>query len=1203
MFLKSLELQGFKSFPDKIQLSFDKGLTAVVGPNGSGKSNIGDSVRWVLGEQSTKTLRGNKMEDVIFAGTVARKAVGFAAVTLTIDNTDGTLRDHGDTVSITRKLYRSGESEYQINGKNVRLKDINELFMDTGLGRDGYSIIGQGRIAEIVGAKSNERRDIFEEAAGISKFRYRKQEAERRLADADENLVRLGDIVSELEQRIGPLKTQAEKAEQFLVLAERRKTVEISVWLHRLDQLREKLSVLEEQALVAQAEYENYQNDIAREEEKVKAGYTALQENAVAVEQEQNKILAIEQSAATQKAEIAVCENNIRHSEEAILDLTARRDQEANAKENAAVRIAEQEKRIQALLSEAEELSTRLEQTEQAIRDEEQAATAAEAELNQARSALESLRVRRSEQGFALAAAETTRAELMQSLDGADSAREEQSATLAQYKIDAEDLRARLQLAEEAETTESNRVTGFRRLLEGKNAKLAESKKSLDSAMQALRDKEQRKRIIEDLEKSMEGFGRSVKEVLRAGKSGQIRGICGSVVQLIDVSPEYGVAIETALGAAMQNIVVENEDIAKRGIRFLKENRIGRATFLPLTAVKGNLLQEPRLASEEGFIALASELVTYDEAYTGIIRSLLGRIAVVDDIDSAAMIAKKYGYKFRIVTLDGQVIQTGGAFTGGSTTRSGGVITRKHELEELSVAISELRKNQSEAQETTRRLQAETDKLTYDIEAARDALSAATQEKIRVNAELTSLTALISTVEEQLSQHQDQREDLQARCQRQDELITQAKEALTALDQQLADAEQKLAAEEYQQETVRAAFAEQNELLAGLRLRQLSCEKDKDAAEHELALIRTASEESEDRAVQIAAQIRAEEEKIAACRTQITRAQETLTDSSDEVAACRAEIQRLQKAHNDQQQYITQLRAGINEINAAKEKQSVAVMRAQERKQNVQKDYDSIIMQLLDSYELTRTEAEQFAEEITDADAANAELASLKSKIKALGHVYVNAIDEYREVSERYEFLSGQVSDVLTAKRELEKLIEELTGDMCRIFSENFVIINENFRQIFEELFGGGTAELVLTDPENVLESGIEIKVAPPGKVIKNLISLSGGEQSFVAICIYFAILKLRPAPFCILDEIDAALDEVNVRKYAQYLHRFTSQTQFVLVTHRRSAMEEANVLYGVTMQEDGISRLLKLDQSDIADQMDETAPAAEGGEHDGTVQ
>lgn len=1182
MYLKSLEIQGFKSFPDKISLTFDKGLTAVVGPNGSGKSNIGDSVRWVLGEQSTKTLRGNKMEDVIFSGTVARKPMGFAAVTLNIDNSDKTFPDMDDEVAVTRKLYRSGDSEYMINGKSCRLKDINELFMDTGLGRDGYSIIGQGRIAEIVGAKSNERRDIFEEAAGISKFRYKKLEAERKLTSAQENLVRLTDILSELEGRVEPLRIQSEKAAKFIKLAEQRKTLEISVWVNRLDELKGKLEALDEKILVSRNEYENIENDIRREEEKISEGYARMQESTVKSDELRQKMIEEEQEASGMKSGIAVFENDIKHCEEAIE--AARRS------------IGNSEKNRQSLLdgkkaaeSKIFELTDELGKLEKEIAEAEKALAGAEAEssrlgenVDKTGSEINGLYIKQSEYRFAVESAKNAIRE-------ENSRLEEISEGNTDFSRKLEEHRQRLSEAEKDKEKNSaanqelkNKLSGLEMLYKSRKNGFEQAKAEFEKALYELKDRQQRRKILTDLENNMEGFAGSVKLVLKAGKQGRISGVLGTVAQNIGVKPEYAVAVETALGGAMQNIIVENEDIAKRCIRFLKEQRGGRATFLPLTSVNGRELDEKGLEECSGFVSIASRIIEADEKFSGIISSLLGRIAIAEDIDSAAVIAKKYGYKFRIVTLDGQVVNAGGSFTGGSAQKSGGIITRKNELDTLDAEIEKLTVQRDSLRDKAEKLRAESEKHRYNTEAVREELSQNENEAVRINAEISGLNSLIEQMNAQSENSEKLAEDARQKIAACEKNIADAEKALLDTEEQIRLAEEKLAEGQGVREELRLKRGKLSERLSQLKIQGIelsgsirNLESEVGRYDESLDALSRDSKDAED-------EINRQKDIIAHKQIDIEKLRTRLAGFKDNTAAYQEQIQRYQDMHTEQNRLVNEMTKGLKQFNEAKEKLSGEITRLEERREAICRDNDYIIKQLLEVYELTRSEAVALAEKIEDISKAQRELTEVKNKIRALGNVNVEAIDEYKEVSERYQFLSAQIADVQRSKAELEKIISGLTEEMCRIFSESFVIINSNFKEIFVELFGGGKAELILTDPENVLESGIEISVAPPGKVIKNLISLSGGEQSFVAIAIYFAILKLRPAPFCILDEIDAALDEVNVRKYAQYLKKFTDTTQFVLVTHRRSAMEEANVLYGVTMQEDGISKLLKMEQVDF---------------------
>ena len=1182
MYLKSLEIQGFKSFPDKISLTFDKGLTAVVGPNGSGKSNIGDSVRWVLGEQSTKTLRGNKMEDVIFSGTVARKPMGFAAVTINIDNSDHTIEDMDDEISVTRKLYRSGESEYLINGKSCRLKDINELFMDTGLGRDGYSIIGQGRIAEIVGAKSNERRDIFEEAAGISKFRYKKQEAERKLTAAQENLLRLTDILTELESRVEPLKAQAEKAERFVKLANERKQLEISVWITRLDELKAKLEALEEKILVSNNEYENLENDIASQEERLQQGYRRMQESTMKSDELSRKMLEEEQDSSRKKADIAVLENDIKHCEEAIHSAKRSITDADETRRELNLQKRDIEKKIAALNEQKKALQSEIAQAEEKLRSAEAESTELGADVDKTTSEINEMYISQSSLKITAESAKQAIEEQKQRISELRSSSSSADSIVADYSRQLTENQDALAANAEKLISAKNRLSGIEKLFQSRSQGFEDAKTDLERILYDFKGKQQRRKILSDMENNMEGFAGSVKQVLRASRQGRIGGIFGTVAQNISVSPEYALAIETALGGAMQNIIVENEDIAKRCIRFLKEQNGGRATFLPLTSIKGYTLRETGLENCDGFVGIADRIAGCDSRFSNIISSLLGRTVVAEDIDSATNIAKRYSYRFRIVTLDGQVINSGGSFTGGSAVKSGGVITRKNEIDTLDREMQELSVKRDELSAKAEKLRAETEKLRFDVEAAKSEIAECNGEEVRLNAEISRLSSLIEQMSGQTAAADRQVKEAEEKIAASQHTIDETQKSLAQLVLNITEAEQRLAEGQHSREELRLKRAELSEELSNLRIRDMALDKDVQAQELEAKRTEQSLTDLDSGSSRFEEEIRRQNTLINQKKQDITRINTELENTKNNAENYRREIKRYQDIHTEQTRLVNEIQKGMKGLNEAKEQLSGEMTRLTERRDAVVRDSDYIIKQLDEVYELTRSEAVALAQKLDDINEAQHRLTELKNKIRGLGSVNVDAIEEYKEVSERYEFLSAQLADVQKSKAELERIITSLTEEMCRIFSESFRIINSNFKSIFVELFGGGKAELILTDPENVLESGIEISVAPPGKVIKNLISLSGGEQSFVAIAIYFAILRLRPAPFCILDEIDAALDEVNVRKYAQYLKKFTDTTQFVLVTHRRSAMEEANVLYGVTMQEDGISKLLKMEQVDF---------------------
>lgn len=1184
MYLRSLEIQGFKSFPDKIKLQFDKGLTAVVGPNGSGKSNIGDSVRWVLGEQSTKTLRGNKMEDVIFSGTQARKPMGFAAVTLNIDNSEGRLAGYGDEVSVTRKLYRSGESEYRINNKLVRLKDINELFMDTGLGRDGYSIIGQGRIAEIVGVRSNERRDIFEEAAGISKFRYRKTEAERKLAQAQENMERLGDIAAELESRVGPLRVQAQKAEQFLVLAQEQKTLEISVWVKQLSALQERLQELGDKLLLHRTEYEDTERQIAAEEEKMQECYRLMQQCSVEAEEAHARLRTLRETAAQAKADIAVWKNDIVHSEEALKIAQSRHAQELQEQQKLITRLEEAEAQSAAALKAFQETEQALAEAKRSFEEMENAYRTEDENSRKADEALHDLYLARSELQFGIRAAQQQVQQCISQKEAFTAEQAEDARKLEEAEAVHAEALAAMQKVQEQVAAQETKVNTCRQELQAAQQQRADSEEQLRQCSFQLRDKKQRHRILTDLENNMEGFSGSVKAVMRAVRQGTLQGIFGSAAQLIRVDSAYGVAIETALGASMQHLIVEDETAAKAGIRFLKDNRAGRATFLPLTSIQGRRLTE-KLFDQPGFVAVASDLVECDKRFRNAAEYLLGRIVIAEDLDSAAAMAKRYGYRFRIVTMDGQVINAGGSFTGGSVQKTGGMLTRRSELSELQNDISRLAEQCRDAEEQARTSTDVAAAAEKKLERENKAFSLLQQRFLMAQTEAQRLAFPVEEYRQRIADGTQRSEQYKAGLDAAEAQVKAAEAAYAAKLAEIRTAEEHISGAKDRREQIQAERERRSEEFGALKIRLAQTEKDNEAADYALKLAQSAVEQADARDESYRAELDGYRDTIAEKTEAVAKQEKLLAETEAAITGNEEKAQNASKAHDTHSIRVREMQAGLNEFHTAKEKLSAEITRLSERESGLKAENDQIIAKLLEVYEMTRSEAQAQAQPIEDMAAARQQLSVIKQKIRALGSVNVDAIEEYREVSERYRFLSGQMTDVRSSKQELEKLIEELTAEMCRLFTESFAQINRNFKEIFRDLFGGGKAELSLTEPDNVLTSGIEINVAPPGKVIKNLISLSGGEQSFVAIAIYFAILRLRPAPFCILDEIDAALDEANVRKYARYLKQFTDNTQFVLVTHRRSAMEEANVLYGVTMQEDGISRLLKLEQpEDVPD-------------------
>ncbi|MDO5560097.1 MAG: chromosome segregation protein SMC [Oscillospiraceae bacterium] len=1186
MYLKSLELQGFKSFPDKVKLTFDQGLTGVVGPNGSGKSNIGDAVRWVLGEQSTKTLRGSKMEDVIFSGTTARKAVGFASVTLVIDNSSGELQDNDKEVAVTRKLYRSGESEYRINGRSVRLKDINELFMDTGLGRDGYSIIGQGRIAEIVSAKSTDRRDIFEEAAGISKFRYKKSEAERKLVQAQENINRLQDIVSELESRVGPLREQSEKAQKFVSLAGERKTLEVSLWVHKLTELSGVINKFAEDALIFAAQYEDTENKAALQEEKIRQCYQKMRESTVRTDEVQSLIIEAEKKSSEYKAGIAVLSNEIMHHEELISTVNEKQSQNENSKKTICLKIEELKLKLAQTKKLYSDIQQELDKAQDSSRLLDEQSRSIEKSFDEKGDTVNMLYMHQSEEKLAIASAETSISESQHQLDESLAALAEVNEKILHNKSEKDETLSAIKEADKMTQENENRLAGLDAVYRKRKESFDENKTLIEKTILSIKEKEQRQKLLTDLENSMEGFNYSVKEVIKASKSSRISGILGTVAQIISVDTRYALAIETALGGALQNIIVENEETAKRCISLLKEMKKGRATFLPLTSVKAQEFYDKKVMNEDGFVGTANELVSCDDRYRAVISSLLGRIAVVEDIDYATVTAKKYGYKFRIVTLDGQVINAGGSFTGGSAVHSTGVLTRKNDINIIKKEISSLEIKKSELEKQSETVLAQAQKLKLEIEDVRHHQQQINEDRISFRSEIKSLDMFLSQDTDTKQKLDENIARLKTRITENNAKAAASRKKLDEITRKLQAAQTKIESQQNIIDSITLKRSQLTEKMSELKIKRMEVLKDTQSIEKEIESSSDSVTDISRSAKQLKIQIEDCKKSISEKKAAIEENQKLYDKNQSDISGFHEQVKLLAQQHDKQEAMTTQLRNDSKQISDEKERLSRELSRIDERKMAAQRDFDTMISQLWDNYEMTRSEAESTASKLDNVLTAQKQLNEIKSKIKALGHVNVAAIEEYKEVSERYSFLSQQLSDVEISKKELLKLISDLTSDMQTLFAESFKQINENFKEIFADLFGGGKADLVLTDPDNLLESGIEIVVAPPGKVIKNLIALSGGEQAFVAIAIYFAILKIKPAPFCILDEIDAALDEVNVRKYAMYLKNFVNTTQFILVTHRRGTMELANVLYGVTMQFNGVSKLLKMNQADIPDEM-----------------
>ena len=1179
MVFKELEIQGFKSFPDKVKITFDAGVTGVVGPNGSGKSNLSDAVRWVLGETSSRQLRAaGKMEDVIFGGTRRRSAMGFASVRLTLDNTGHTLDVDADEVTIGRKYYRSGDSEYTINGQVCRLRDVYELLLDTGIGRDGYSVIGQGRIAEIVAAKSSERREIFEEACGIAKYRYRKTEAERRLAAAGENLERLRDILGELESRVGPLEKESAKAQKFLELSEQRKTLEVTLWTDSVHRARDTVRQQVRDYETAQADYERFDGEAKAAEQEAEEIRMQAQQLTIAVERLNGDIRSITEQISGSDSRIAVLENDILRNEESIASL--RSEIEAGEQDGAEADAALQRHRAVAAKMEAEgeKLAAEIDALNAELEQLADASNASGARKDILRAEITDLTAKRTEAQVAQAAAEAAEETARQRLPALEQAVQEGTDQWETARQDLTDTIRYREMLTENEKQLANVRSGLELKLKNRKTALDEADTAEQRLGRELDAARQRLSVLRELEKNMDGYQNSVKAVMRAAGARRLRGIIGPVSAILKVEPGCEVAVETALGAALQNIVVENEAAAKAAIALLRSDNAGRATFLPLDTVQPGVFRG-RLS---GTARLASSLVQADARYDNIVSNLLGRIIVVEDINEASRVARDNGFRSRVVTMDGQVINAGGSFTGGSVQRSAGLFTRKQEMEELRIRAAKLQKDCLAAQEKTDQCKEQVDALQAELTATASEQITAANDRVRAEAEQKRLEAAAAQLETARNARRQEIDTLQAaladsRAKAEDAAKLQA-ELTAKIDRRTAEMS-RIAEGDDSFLTRQNALAQD---LSAKRLEQVTRQKDAELAYSQIAALEQRARDAAARRTSLEESVAALAARSDACRAEIADIRQTRADSQTTIAQKEAEIREATQKRLACQQAETETLARARTAADSREEMSREMARLAERKAAAESEYDQTVAKLWDEYQLSVSQAEALCVEFDSLPALRAQVADLRGKIRALGSVNVSAIEEYKEVKARYDALVTQVTDVEESRNELSRMISKLSAQMREIFTDSFRAINENFGRVFAELFGGGEASLMLEDESDVLSSGIGIRVAPPGKVIKNLEALSGGEQALVAISIYFAILAVNPAPFCILDEIEAALDDANVVRFAQYLRRVSDKTQFIVITHRRGTMEAANVLYGVTMQEDGVSKLLKLDLEQV---------------------
>ena len=1187
MYLKALEIQGFKSFPDKTVLNFGEDITAIVGPNGSGKSNVSDAIRWVMGEQSSKSLRGAKMEDVIFGGTEKRSQMGFAQVTLVLDNTEHIFpRMEESEVAVTRRYYRSGESEYYINKQSVRLRDVNELFMDTGMGREGYSIVGQGKIDEILSVKSADRREIFEEAAGISKFRHRKEETERKLERTEENLVRINDKIAELELQVGPLRSQAEKAKKYLILRDELRTLEISVWLENLDKIKTDSIKLNTDYALAQQELERANAAL----DELYAASEQFAEKAHANDMEQERLRTecaeLDAKRSEEDAAVAVLRTGIEHNRASIERVeNDLRDQSGRA-ESLTAQIAAKHARIEELAAQAAELEEELRAF--LAQAEELARTAGEAG-----SEVEALRAK---EALAASDAADCRADVSAINAGLAELAERRAVLeaesgsvdgqLTEKRRAASASRRALEEAQEEADAVRNIISGHTLKMEGRVKREETARqKSIDLTMEK-NNLDSRIHLLSEMEKEYEGFNKAVRLIMQAAEKNALRGVHGPVANLMTTDKRYAVAIEIALGAGMQNVVVDREEDAKSAINFLKQRDGGRATFLPLTAIRGDVLREAGVEREYGYVGVASQLVQFDKRYAEIFNNLLGRTVVVEDMDCGIAIARKYGSRFRIVTLDGQVLNRGGSMTGGSVSRSAGILSRANELKELTARRETLTEKLDaalrEADEAKRDLNA----AQYELDVAREQQRGAEDAVLRLTGEKKQYDMLLESLRARESDIAAELESITART-------AELKKAAAAREEEI---------KKHEAEAARCR-AESEEKLAGQNeLKRDSAHLGDEIAARKSTLAGfTAERETTERALgdleTLAQQMRGDEDGRRALiedyRAKIKAAEEEIAQHDAVTASLRADAEkrRAELAELAEAKLTLEGERSANdrryrECNELLSQTQAAAGRLEQKRVTAAMEEKQILDKLWESYELSHSAAQEQRIELESVPKASRRINELKREINGLGNVNVGAIEEFDRVNTRYTYLTGQRDDVEKAKEELLGVIENITSEMTVIFKEQFALIRESFQETFLELFGGGKATLELEDENAVLDCGIEIKVQPPGKALKTLSLLSGGEKAFVAIALYFAILKVHPTPFCVMDEIEAALDEPNVIRVAHYMRRICDKTQFIVITHRRGTMEAADVLYGVTMQERGVSKVLTINMNDMAKEL-----------------
>ena len=1178
MYLKSLEVQGFKSFPDKTLIRFGDDITAIVGPNGSGKSNISDAILWVMGEQSTKTLRGAKMEDVIFGGTQKRGSVGFAEATLTLDNTDRALPYDADEVMVTRRYYRSGDGEYYINRQSARLRDIHEMFMDTGLGREGYSNIGQGRIDEILSLKSADRREIFEEAAGISKYRHRKEDTERKLAHTEDNLLRIGDKVSELELQLAPLKEQSEKAKKYLELKGELKGVEVALWLDTLEKLSAAAKKAQEDYASASFVLQQAHDDLDNLYQQAQDLAEELQRRDGELESVRLKVTMYQSTHQQLEGQMAVLRGNLDNNDNNILRIQEELQGQEDRNGGIAAQICQTQERIAQIQEE-------LRNKRKALEENTQLLTTMAANAQGINKQYLELRGKEATLAADIAGAEADCRGLEESMTQTAQRMEQLDADLASgtarehaARTELDSCRKDLRKAQDTVTASTNTISGYQ-LRQSTRAKrrdeLVQKQRQLVAKLDSVAAKA---KVYRAMERDFDSYNKAVRVVMQEAQRGGLRNIHGPLSRLIRTEDSYTLAIEIALGAAMQNIVVDTEQDGEAAIRYLERTGNGRATFLPMNTMKGKSLQETGLESCRGFVGIASDLVQTKDAYRDIVNYQLGKTVIASDLDAAIQMSRKYHSRFRIVTLDGQVMNAGGSMTGGSVNKDAGILSRANELEKLTAQEKQLEQENLTLEAQVQEAQRLMDEVDFQLTTARGQLREAEDQVLRLQGLEKQHEILLQAVLDAMEASRREKDSLRQRETSDRERYAAQRAKLQIFTRQLTETRQNLEILEGSQTEAAEAASAITERNTQLKTEEAALEAETATAQlhiQDLTELRSAMEGDREKKLALVEAIQAESARINAEIAQLqSRQEENLAEGQN----MQAQLEELIKTRAQAEATKTRAEREAQEKNKDILNMERACALLEQKKVTTSMEEKQIIDKLWESYELTPGTAPAHRGQIESTAAASRQVSDLKRRINLLGTPNLGAIEEYARVNERYTYLASQRDDVLNSKRELESIIRDITKEMTVIFTAEFQKIDHYFGQVFEEMFGGGKGQLILEDPNEPLTCGIEIRVQPPGKQVKTITLLSGGEKAFVATALYFAILKVRPTPFCILDEIDAALDDRNVERFASYLHNLSKKTQFIVITHRRGTMEASDVLYGVTMQEQGVSKLLRLD-------------------------